>query len=169
MRQRLVHGKVERGVAGDAAPLAERLGDGLAERNAGVLDGVVVVDVQVALGLDRHVDQRVARKLLQHMVEEADAGGDIEAAGAVDIDGDRDRGLLGLAADLCRALACCGRHRAVLRLLKAVPLTSKRVRMPVWHGPRPISGYSASGWFSGAALSKAGSRAAAAKIRAIVG
>ena len=98
-RQRLVHGKVDRGVAGDAAPLAERLGDRLAERDAGVLDGVVVVDVQVALGLDRHVDQRMARQLLQHMVEEADAGGDVEAAGAVDIDGDRDRGLLGLAAD----------------------------------------------------------------------
>ena len=114
-RQRLVHGKVERSVAGDAAPLAERLGNGLAERDAGILDGVVVVDMQVALGLDRHVDQRMARKLLQHMVEEADAGRDIEAARAVDIDCDRDRGLLGFTADTCRALACGGRHRAVLR------------------------------------------------------
>ena len=103
--QRLVHGKVERGIARDAAPLAERLGNRLADRNAGVLDRVVVVDVQVALGLDRHVDQRMARQLLQHVVEEADAGRDVEAAGAVDIDGDRDRGLLGLAADL-RRCAC---------------------------------------------------------------
>ena len=50
-RQRLVHGKVERSVADDAAPLAERLRQGLAERNAGVLDGVVIVDVRSPVAL----------------------------------------------------------------------------------------------------------------------
>ena len=81
-------------------------------RDAGVLDRVVVVDVQVALGLDRHVDQRMARQLVEHMVEEADAGRDVGLAGAVDIDGDRDLGFLGLAADAsvrsaaAHAMAC---------------------------------------------------------------
>jgi hypothetical protein len=50
---------------------------GLAERDADILDRVVVVDVQVALGLDGGVDQRMARDLIEHMVEEADAGRDL--------------------------------------------------------------------------------------------
>ena len=104
-RQRLVHGKVDRGVAADALALAQRPRNRLAERDAGILDRVVVVDVQVALRPDRHVDQRMARKLLQHVVEKADAGGDFEAAGAVEIDFHRDGGLLGLAGDTGRPVA----------------------------------------------------------------
>ena len=51
----------------------------------------------VALGAHRDVDQRVARQLLQHVVEEADAGLHVVAAGAVEIDGDGDSRLGGLA------------------------------------------------------------------------
>jgi hypothetical protein len=40
---------------------------------------VVAVDVQVALGLDLEVDQAVAGDLLEHVVEEADAGGELRA------------------------------------------------------------------------------------------
>ncbi len=49
--------KVERGVARDAAPVAERLGDSLADGDAGILDRVVIVDMKIALGLDVHVDE----------------------------------------------------------------------------------------------------------------
>ncbi len=97
-RQRLVHGEVDRGITHDAAPLAERLRQRLADRDAGVLDRVVVVDMQVALGLDRHVDQRMPGELVEHMVEEADAGGHVGLAGAVNIERDRNFGLLRLAA-----------------------------------------------------------------------
>jgi hypothetical protein len=38
---------------------------------------VVAVDVQVAFGLDVQVDQAVAGDLVQHVVEEADAGGSL--------------------------------------------------------------------------------------------
>ncbi len=62
------------GVAGNPLLVAERLGHRLAEHDAGILGGVVEIDVQVALGLERDVDQGVARQLLQHVVEEADAG-----------------------------------------------------------------------------------------------
>src|ERR1044071_3781443 len=55
--------------------------------DAGILGRVVIVDVQVALGAQRDVDQAVARELLQHMVEEADAGVDVVLAGAVEVDG----------------------------------------------------------------------------------
>ena len=97
------------GVARDALHVAERLLHRLAERDADVLGGVVVVDMQVALGLDREVDARMARQQVEHVVEEADAGRDRRRAGAVEIDLDLDVGLLGLALD--RALA----HGEVLR------------------------------------------------------
>ena len=45
-----------------------------AERDAGVLDRVVPVHVEVALRLDREVEQRVAGERLEHVVEEPDAG-----------------------------------------------------------------------------------------------
>ena len=73
-RHRLVHRQMHVGVAGDALHVAERLLQRGAERDADVLDRVVLVDVEVALGLDGDVDQAVAGDLLQHVVEEADAG-----------------------------------------------------------------------------------------------
>ena len=65
---------------------------------ADVLDRVVAVDVQVALGLDREVEPAVAADLVEHVVEERQPGGRVDLAlGAVEVDGDRDRGLLGRA------------------------------------------------------------------------
>ena len=102
-RQRLVHRHMHIGIAGDALHVAERLLHRLAERDADVLGGVVVVDVQVALGLDRDVDARVARQQIEHVVEEADAGRNRRDAPAVEVDFDLDVGFLGLA--LHRAFA----------------------------------------------------------------
>ncbi len=75
------------------------LGHGLAEHDAGIFGGVVLIDMQIALGLEGNVDQGVAGELLDHMVEEADAGRDLVGAGAVEIDGGGDRGFLGPALD----------------------------------------------------------------------
>ena len=50
-RQRLVERRVGMGEALDAAPFAQRLVERLAERQRGVLDGVVVVDLEIALQL----------------------------------------------------------------------------------------------------------------------
>ena len=60
-------------VAADAGLVAERLAQRLADADRGVLDGVVGVDVQVALGADREVDQRVTAERGEHVVVEADA------------------------------------------------------------------------------------------------
>ena len=53
---------------------------------------MVLVDVQVALDLERHVDQRVAAELFDHVVEEADPGGDVICAGPVEADLDENAG-----------------------------------------------------------------------------
>ena len=87
-------------VAADAALVAEGLRERAAEGDADVLDGVVVVDVEVAGGAGREVDERVAGELVEHVVEEADAGLVVVPAGAVEVERDRERGLGGLAGDL---------------------------------------------------------------------
>ena len=97
--ERLVHGQVHIGVAGDAAHVAERLLHRLAERDADVFGGVVVIDVEVAGGLHRDVDPGMARQQVEHVIEKADPGRDRGLAAAVEIDGDRDVGFLGGALD----------------------------------------------------------------------
>src|SRR3546814_6128315 len=82
--QRLVHRRVRFAIAGDAALVAQRLGDSLAERECRILDRVMLVDMQIALHRHRDVDQRMARQLLDHMVEETDAGGNRIGAAAVE-------------------------------------------------------------------------------------
>ncbi len=57
------------------------------------------IDVQIPLGAERDVDQAVARQLLQHVIEEADAGLDVVGAGAVEPDGAADARLLCVALD----------------------------------------------------------------------
>ena len=96
-RQRLVHRQQAIGVAGQPALVAERLFERLAERDADVLDGVVIVNMQIAPGAHRHVDERVPGELVEHVIEEADAGGDLGRAGTVEIDLDGDLGFVGLA------------------------------------------------------------------------
>ena len=75
-RQRLVHRHVDRGIAGDAGHRAERLLHRLAQRNADVFGRVVMIDMEIAVGLDRDVDARMPGQQIEHMVEEADARGD---------------------------------------------------------------------------------------------
>ncbi len=47
----------------------------------------------------RHVDQRVAAELLDHVIEEADPGGHVVGTGPVEVDLDEDIGLCRLAGD----------------------------------------------------------------------
>ena len=70
--QRLVHRHDEVAGAVDAAPLPERGRDRLAERDAEVLDGVMLIDVEVARRVDAQVERAVARKQLEHVIEKAD-------------------------------------------------------------------------------------------------
>ncbi len=91
--QRLVHRQVHIGVAGDAALVAERLPHRLTERKACILHGMVIVDLEVALGVDPEIDQGVTTDLVEHMIEEADAGLHIGGAAAVQIHLEFDSGL----------------------------------------------------------------------------
>ena len=73
--------------------VAERGGDRLAERDAEIFDGVMLIDVEVACRVDGQVERAVAREQLQHVIEETDAGADLVLALAVEVDLHRDRRL----------------------------------------------------------------------------
>jgi len=98
-RQRLVQRHIGVAVAADAFLVADGLGKRLAEGDADVFDGVVVVDVQVAAGLDGHVDQAVTGNLVEHVLKEGNPDVEIGLASAIEIDGDLDLGFQRVARD----------------------------------------------------------------------
>src|SRR3546814_14779759 len=95
----LIHRRMRLAIARDAAFVAERPGDRFAERERRILDRMVLVDVKVALHAHRDVDQRMARQLLDHLVEEADAGGPRIIPRALSLDGKRAIPFLGRKLD----------------------------------------------------------------------
>src|SRR6185437_10493043 len=92
----------------DAGLVAERLAQRLAERDRGVLDGVVRVYLDVAVRADPQVNAAVLAELAQHVVEERHAGRDIAGTRAVEVEFDFHPGFLGRAPHQRRPVA----HRA---------------------------------------------------------
>src|SRR5262249_40118071 len=82
-RQRLVHRDQRGAITADAGAIAQRLGHRLTQHNAGILDRMVLVDMQIAFRVQFDIDETVPGKLLQHMVEEADPGDNASSTGAV--------------------------------------------------------------------------------------
>src|SRR4029079_5048357 len=65
--------------------------------DADVLDGVVQIDLEIALGVHGEIHQAVARPGVQHVVEERDPRVDLGGAGAVHVQLEDDLRLLGVA------------------------------------------------------------------------
>ena len=104
--QRFIHGQHEIAGAIDAAPVAQRFGEQLAQHDAHVFDGVVLIDVEVAIGIELEIEAAVFGEQFEHVVEEADAGRDFVAAAAFDGTACRESGFpwccAGWLADLMR-------------------------------------------------------------------
>jgi hypothetical protein len=73
-RQRLIHWCIGRTIARDAALIAKRRQDSLANGNAGIFGGVMLINMKIADRCDIQVNQRMARYLFEHMIEKANAG-----------------------------------------------------------------------------------------------
>src|SRR5262249_35805109 len=99
------------GIPRDAFHIAECLLDSLAKCDPNIFGGMVMIDVQVAFGLDRDVDPRVPRKQVEHMVKKTYAGCNRSTAGSVEIDFDLDVGFLGpaLNGSFAHAKILCSR------------------------------------------------------------
>ena len=95
----LVHRHQEVSGAQNAALVAKGAIEGLAQRDAHVLDGMVLVNVEVSIAFEFQVECAVAGEELQHVIEEANAGGDLVLAAAFDGEMDGDTRLGGIALD----------------------------------------------------------------------
>ena len=88
-----------RAVAADAAFVAERERERLAERDAAILDRVMRVHFQIAVAAQLQIHRRVLGEQREHVVEERDAGFDGGFALAVEVEADGDAGFFGVARD----------------------------------------------------------------------
>src|SRR5579875_587122 len=83
----------------DAFTVAKGFGEQLAEHDADVFDGVVLVDIEIAIGREFQIEAAVLGKELQHVIEKPDAGGYFVAAAAFDAKRAGDPGLGGVAIE----------------------------------------------------------------------
>src|SRR5271154_5255864 len=84
-RQGFIHRQQAVCIAGQAALVAERFGQRLAQGDADVLNRMMVVDVAIALGPDGEVDEGMTRQLVEHMIEKTDPGRDVGDARPIEI------------------------------------------------------------------------------------
>src|ERR1700733_10454015 len=101
--QRFVHWQEAIGIAGQASLVAERLRQRLAERDAHILDRVMIVDMAVALSPNFDIDKGMARQLIEHMIEETNAGCNISKARPIEIEANLNARLIRLACDCALA------------------------------------------------------------------
>src|SRR5574343_1739271 len=73
-------------VAGQAFLVTPGLGQRLAKGDADILDRMMRVDVQVALGVDVDVDPAMTGDLVKHVIEKGHAGSKFALAGAIEIE-----------------------------------------------------------------------------------
>ncbi len=105
-RERFIQWNIGVAIAAYAFLVADGFGKRLTQRDADILDRVMRIDMQVALGADVEIDQPVARNLVQHMIEKGNTGIQLLLASAVEVDRYPDLGLAGIADDFC--CACHG-------------------------------------------------------------
>jgi hypothetical protein len=84
-RKRFVHRERKMSITTDAAFIAQRIAHGLAQANADVLDRVVLIDIQIANGVEREIERGVFGQKREHVVEKPDAGGDLRRSAAVEV------------------------------------------------------------------------------------
>ena len=98
--KRLVHGDRRVGKARNARLVAQRLAKRLAQHNARVLDGMMRIDLHVAHRVHRQIEQAMAAKSVEHVVEKRHAGRDIAHARSVQVELYDNVGLARLAGYL---------------------------------------------------------------------
>ena len=98
--QGLLHRHGDGPVAGDPLAVAERGQQEFPEHDADVLDGVVVVDFEVAFGRKGEADPAVLGQMIQHVVEKTDSGPAVASPFAIQDDLGGDIGFLGFPVSL---------------------------------------------------------------------
>src|SRR5512135_1932659 len=100
-RQCLIQRYISMAVTAQAFLVRDCLIERLPQRNTDVFNSVVSVDMQIALGVDVQINQAVARDLVQHVLKERQSGIQLDLAGTVEIQLNRNLGLKGIACNFC--------------------------------------------------------------------
>ena len=98
--ERLVHRHLGPAVPPDSGLRSEGLLEGRPQDDPDVLDRVVIVDLDVAPGLEVQVEEAVTREQFQHVRKKSDGRLDAGPARSVQIDGGRHVRLFRLSLDL---------------------------------------------------------------------
>ena len=101
--ERLVHRHIEKSVAADPGLVAKGFGDRLPKQNAGVLDRVVIINLDVALRRQLEIEQTMLGEESEHVVEERNPCGDFGNSRSVEIPGETDFGFGSFAFECGRA------------------------------------------------------------------
>ena len=138
-RQRLVHRHDEVAGAIDSAPVAQSRRDRFAEGYADVLDGMMLIDVEIAGRGESQIERAVPGDQFEHVIEEANAGADPVPAVAVEIDRHRDTRLgrapvnytapHNTSSMLCTRRRVCSTMPVPIRMQPAHPGSVDRFRM----------------------------------------
>jgi len=95
--ERFVQRHVRVAVTANTLLVANRFSNRLAKRNANVFYGVMIVDMKITLGVYTNIDQTMTGNLIKHVIKETDSGLEVSLTRAIEIDGNRDPGFLGVA------------------------------------------------------------------------
>ena len=95
LHQSLIQGCYELPESMDSAPITQSLGQGLAQGDAHILIGVMVIDVRVTNGMDLEINQSVAADLMKHVIQKRHTGAHLATAAAVEIQTHPDIGFAG--------------------------------------------------------------------------
>ena len=99
--QRLIHRYNCFTVTIDPGFVAERLNEGLAQRDRDVFDGMMIVDLEIAFARHLQVEQSVFGKELEHVFEKRQTDRDTGATAAVEIEFDKHVRFFRLALHVC--------------------------------------------------------------------
>lgn len=97
--ERFIHRRIGAAIARNAALIAQSCQYRFTDGDAGIFGRVMLINMQIADGLYLQIDERMFGKLFEHMVEKSDPGRHVIHAAAIEIDGNINRGFVGLAAD----------------------------------------------------------------------
>ena len=90
--------------AATAALIAQRGAKRLAQRQADIFNCMMIVNLDVARGLERQIKEAVPGEQLQHMVEKGHPGGNLVLAAAVKLKTEPNVGFVCFAVQVCAAL-----------------------------------------------------------------
>src|SRR5580698_3084273 len=105
--QRFIHGHDEISGTQNAALVAERAVKRLAKRNTHVFDRVVLIHIEIAIAFEVEIEGAVARKQLQHVIEEANTGRNLVTALAFNGEFKLDARFSGISYNHCAACSRC--------------------------------------------------------------